>query len=78
MSNAYFKVPVPFNEPILDYAPGSAEKAELKKKLLELGSQEVEIPIIIGGKEVRTGDLAEMRAPHNHNLKLGVYHKAGN
>ena len=77
MSNAYFKVPTPVNEPVLNYAPGSPEKEALKKKLAELSSQEIEIPLIIGGKEVRTGNLAEMHAPHNHDLKLGVYHKAG-
>lgn len=77
MSNAYFKVPVPVNEPVKSYAPGSPERAELQAKLAELKSQVVDIPLIIGGKEIRTGDTAEIRAPHNHELLLGRYHKAG-
>lgn len=77
MSNAFYKVPVPVNEPIYSYAPGSKEKEELKKKLTELQSKEIEVPLIIGGKEIKTGNLGEMRVPHNHSKKLGVYHKAG-
>jgi len=77
MSNAIFKVPKPSNEPVLAYRPGSPERTALKAKLAEMSAQEIEVPIIIGGKEVRTGNLAEMYAPHDHNLKLGVYHKAG-
>ncbi len=77
MSNAYFKVPVPKNEPVYSYAPGTPEREALKKELENLKSQEIEVPLIIGGKEVRTGKLGEMRAPHNHDLKLGVFHKAG-
>lgn len=77
MSNAYFKVPNPVNEPVLSYAPGSLEKESLKKKLKELQSKEIEIPLIIGGKEVKTGKTAEIRAPHDHSKKLGIYHKAG-
>lgn len=77
MSNAIFKVPMPINEPVLNYAPGSPEKAELKKKLAEMRSQTIEIPLIIGGEEVRTGKTAEIRAPHDHSILLGTYHKAG-
>ncbi len=77
MSNAYFKLPVPINEPILNYAPGSPEKAELKKKLADLQSKEIEIPLIIGGEEVKSGKTAEIRVPHNLSKKLGIYHKAG-
>ena len=77
MSNAYFKVPTPYNEPVLNYAPGSEEKAELKKKIAEMKATKVEIPLIIGGKEIKTGKTAEMRAPHDHSILLGVYHKAG-
>lgn len=77
MSNAIFKVPQPKNEPILAYRPGSPERTALKTRLAEMSAQEIEVPIIIGGKEIRTGNLAEMYAPHDHNLKLGVYHKAG-
>ena len=77
MSNAYYKVPTPVNEPVLSFAPGSKEKEELKKKLAELQSKEIEVPLIIGGKEIKTGNIGEMRIPHNHSKKLGVYHKAG-
>ncbi len=77
MSNAYFKVPEPINEPIKAYAPGSPEKAELKAKIAELKAQQIEVPIIIGGEEIRTGDTAEMRIPHDHGHLLGVYHRAG-
>ncbi|MGD9900238.1 MAG: L-glutamate gamma-semialdehyde dehydrogenase [Calditrichaceae bacterium] len=77
MSNAFFKVPVPSNEPVKNYAPGSPEKAELKKKLAELKSKQIEIPIVIGGKEIKTGKTAEITAPHDHSLVLGKYHKAG-
>ncbi|HKI77849.1 MAG TPA: L-glutamate gamma-semialdehyde dehydrogenase [Ignavibacteriaceae bacterium] len=77
MSNAYFKVPTPINEPVLSYAPNSPEKAELKKKLKELQSKKIEIPLIIGGKEIKTGRTEEIRVPHNHKKVLGKYHKAG-
>ena len=77
MSNAYFKVPQPINEPVKTYKPGSPEREELKKKLSELKSKQIEVPLIIGGEEVRTGNTAEMRIPHNHSHILGVYHKAG-
>jgi len=77
MSNAYFQVPEPYNEPVYSYAPGSSEKDILKIKIAELSSQEIEIPLIIGGKEVKTGNVTEIRTPHNHAIRLGVYHKAG-
>ncbi len=77
MSNAYFKVPEPYNEPIMSYGPGSPEKLELKTKIAELKSQQLDIPLIVGGKEIRTGNTAELRVPHDHSVKLGVYHKAG-
>lgn len=76
MSNAYFKVPAPINEPVFSYAPGTPEKEALKKRLKELQSEEIEIPLIIGGKEIKTGKTAEIRSPHDHSKKLGVYHKA--
>ncbi|MBU1095321.1 MAG: L-glutamate gamma-semialdehyde dehydrogenase [Bacteroidetes bacterium] len=77
MSNAYFKVPLPINEPIKSYAPGSSEKEELKKKIAELKSQKIEIPLIIGGEEIKTGNTAEIVIPHDKKHVLGVYHKAG-
>ncbi len=77
MSNAYFKVPHPINEPIKLYRPGSSERIALKKKLSELKSKQIEIPLIINGEEVKTGNISEMRIPHDNNHLLGVYHKAG-
>jgi 1-pyrroline-5-carboxylate dehydrogenase len=77
MSNAYFKVPAPINEPVLTYAPGTSEREAIKNKLKELQSKEIEIPLIIGGKEIKTGKTIEIRIPHNHSKKLGIYHKAG-
>ena len=77
MSNAYFKVPQPVNEPVKLYKPGSPERSELKKKLSELKSKQIEVPLIINGEEVKTGNTAEMRIPHDLGHLLGVYHKAG-
>ena len=77
MSNAYFKTPQPVNEPIKSYKTGSPEREDLKKKLAELKSRQIEVPLIIGGNEVKTGNTEEMRIPHNHRHVLGVYHKAG-
>ena len=77
MANAIFKVPVPKNEQIFSYAPGTSERKALKKELARLKSQEVEIPLIIGGKEIRTNDLGECRCPHNHHHILAKYHKVG-
>src|SRR3970282_2904774 len=77
MSNSYFKTPQPVNEPIKSYKAGSPEREDLKKKLAELKSRQIEVPLIIGGNEVKTGNTEEMRIPHNHSHVLGVYHKAG-
>jgi 1-pyrroline-5-carboxylate dehydrogenase len=77
MSNASFKVPEPINEPVKTYAPGTPERKILLEKLKEMGSKRIEIPLIIGGKEIISGNTAEMRAPHDHEQLLGVYHKAG-
>jgi len=77
MTNGIFNVPLPKNEPIFPYGPGSAEKKEVKEKLNELKNKQIEIPIIIGGKEVKTGNFGECRCPHNHEHLLGTYHKAG-
>ena len=67
----------PINEPILTYKPGSPERAELKAKLSALRDEHLEIPLIINGKEVRTGQLAPCVVPHDHEKELAVYHKAG-
>ncbi|MDZ7762138.1 MAG: L-glutamate gamma-semialdehyde dehydrogenase [Desulfovermiculus sp.] len=70
-------VPTAVNEPVHQYAPGTEEKARLKAKLKELSSQELEIPVVIGGKEVYTGQTAKSVMPHNHSHILATYHMAG-
>ena len=77
MSNAVFQVPVPVNEPVRPYAPGSPERAAIKKRLDQMLGEEIEVPLIIGGREVRTGDTAKMVCPHDHGRVLGTFHQAG-
>jgi 1-pyrroline-5-carboxylate dehydrogenase len=77
MSNAIFPLAVPVNEPVRSYAPGSPEKKSLKKRLEQMLGEEIEIPLIIGGKEVRTGDTAQAVCPHDHKHVLATYHQAG-
>ncbi|MFW5782435.1 MAG: L-glutamate gamma-semialdehyde dehydrogenase [Candidatus Muiribacteriaceae bacterium] len=77
MSNAYFYVRKPENEPILSYAPGSPEKKELKAMLEKMKGERPEIPLIIGGEEVRTGNMAQCVIPHDHAHVLADYHQAG-
>ncbi len=72
-----FRVPAPVNEPIHSYAPGTPERAELKAALRRIATEEVEIPVVIGGKRIRTGNVHEIRAPHDHGLLLGTWHEAG-
>lgn len=76
MSNGFFKVPTPVNEPVRNYAPGSPERASLKVQLEKMASAQIEIPIIIGGKEIHTGQMGDCRMPHDHGHLLGRYHKA--
>jgi len=77
MFNGLFHIRKPANEPVLNYLPGSAERRELKAKLKEMQETSIEIPCMIAGKEVTTGDLVEITAPHNHKQVLGRYHRAG-
>ncbi|MFP5284126.1 MAG: aldehyde dehydrogenase family protein, partial [Thermoanaerobaculia bacterium] len=77
MANAIFHLAAPANEPVRSYAPGSPEKKSLKKRLDEMLSEEIEIPILLGGREVRTGDLARAVCPHDHKHVLATYHQAG-
>jgi 1-pyrroline-5-carboxylate dehydrogenase len=74
MSLGYFSYPIPVNEPVLNYAPGSAEKAALKKVLAELKKEEIDIPMYIGGEEVRTGNTRSLHPPHEKAHALGHYH----
>jgi len=77
MLNGRPMVPEPDNEPVLSYAPGSAERAALKAELKRLSRKHVEIPLVIGGKRVKTGKLGDCRCPHDHKQVLGKYHRAG-
>ena len=72
-----YRVPPPKNEPVLAYAPGSAEREGIKKALADLKANPIEIPMYIDGKEVRAGKRLEIRAPHDHNLLLGHYWQGG-
>lgn len=77
MNLGYFNYPIPANEPVLNYAPGSPEKLALKKALAELKGQEADIPMYIGGKEVRTGNKIAIRPPHEIQHTLGYFHEGG-
>jgi 1-pyrroline-5-carboxylate dehydrogenase len=77
MNNSLAPVPPAVNEPVLSYAPGSPERASLKKKLASLKSNEVDVPAFIGGREVRTGDTEAIRPPHETSHTLGHVHQCG-
>ena len=77
MIDAAFIPPRPTNEPVLSYAPGSAERAALKAELLRQGGEVVDVPMVIGGREVRTGDFVEARCPHAHEKVLARAHQGG-
>ncbi|HET6763833.1 MAG TPA: L-glutamate gamma-semialdehyde dehydrogenase [Longimicrobiaceae bacterium] len=77
MSNSVPQVPAPRNEPVLSYAPGTPERAELKAALDRMSGEQIEVPVIIGGREIRTGDTEKMVMPHDHGHVLGIFHKAG-
>ncbi|HUT45678.1 MAG TPA: L-glutamate gamma-semialdehyde dehydrogenase [Sedimentisphaerales bacterium] len=76
MFNGIFRIPQPVNEPCLQYAPGSPERTELSSRLQEMLNGQIDVPMIIGGEEVRNGNLADIRCPHNHQQVLGKYHQA--
>ena len=71
-----YAVPAPFNEPIKSYAPGSPERAELKARLASMATERIEIPLIIGGKEIRTGKTQQSVMPFNHRHVLADWHLA--
>ena len=70
-----FYYPMPVNEPVLNYAPGSKEKLALKAVLKELKTARVDVPMYIGHEVVRTGNKKELRPPHEHKHLLGHYHE---
>jgi 1-pyrroline-5-carboxylate dehydrogenase len=77
MNNAIYRFAKPANEPVKAYAPGSPDKAALKAALKQLSSEEWDIPVIIGGKEIRTGNTGKVVMPHDHRHVLATYHKVG-
>ena len=77
MNNANYVFREPQNEPVFSYAPGTPERALLQKELERQYNQEIEIPLIIGGKEVKTGDMGQVVMPTEHNHVLAKYHKVG-
>jgi 1-pyrroline-5-carboxylate dehydrogenase len=76
MINANVRVPPPVNEPVLGYAPGSPERALLKETVKRMSSERIEIPLVIGGKQVRSGKTVEVRMPHKHSHVLAIAHEA--
>src|ERR1700739_4268550 len=76
-AHGIFRVPEPRNEPVLGYEPGSAEREELRHSLEELTGRRLEIPLVIGGEEVRTGDTFEAVMPHKRSHVLADVHKGG-
>jgi 1-pyrroline-5-carboxylate dehydrogenase len=75
MPKGVYKLPEVKNEPVKSYAPGSPEREALKLKLKELSQGGLDLPMIIGGKEVHTGNLMDIRPPHDHRTLLGHYHQ---
>lgn len=75
MSTGFFKVPVPTNEPILSYAPGTKERELLQAAIKEARSKVLDIPMYIGAEEVRSGKTVKLTPPHDHQHLLGHYHQ---
>lgn len=76
MSTGFFNVPVAVNEPVKTYAPGSPEREQVQRAFKELYQSTVDIPLYIGGEEIRTGRTKNMFPPFDHQHHLGVYHTA--
>ncbi|MBY0434048.1 MAG: 1-pyrroline-5-carboxylate dehydrogenase, partial [Cyclobacteriaceae bacterium] len=75
MSKGFYSIPHPKNEPVLSYAPGSKERAALKKAIEEARSTVLDIPMYIGGEEVRSGKKKAIAPPHDHAHLLGHFHE---
>jgi 1-pyrroline-5-carboxylate dehydrogenase len=75
LATGFFNVPEPQNEPVLSYAPGTRERDELKKQLREYRENPMEIPMYIGGKDIKTGNKVAIHPPHDHQHLLGYYHQ---
>jgi 1-pyrroline-5-carboxylate dehydrogenase len=77
MTFGLFRPPAPHNEPVKSYAPGSAERVELQQRLNEMKSQQIELPLVIGGEEMRTGQTFEAVMPHDKDHVLATVQKGG-
>ena len=77
MPNGRVQVPTPVNEPVRDYAPGTPERASLKARLTQMLAETVEVPVIVGGRDIRTGQTVEATCPHDHAHALATVHQAG-
>lgn len=75
MSTGFFNLPIPKNEPVLSYAPGTKERAALKKALADARAQVLDIPMYIGASEVRNGNKKPLTPPHDHQHVLGYYYE---
>src|SRR5918992_1158629 len=69
-------IPIPYNEPVLSYAPGTLERAALKSALAAVAAQQADIPAVVGGREVRTGKTQDVVSPHCHQRVLARTHQA--
>ncbi len=76
LNNAVIETPYPTNEPVLDYAPGTEARRKLKEALEEMAGKRIEIPLVIGGERITTGDMGQVVMPHDHGHVLADYHKA--
>jgi 1-pyrroline-5-carboxylate dehydrogenase len=77
MTHGAFRTPTPINEPVKGYAPLSPERASLSAELAKMSGAQLEIPLVIGGREVRTGDFETVSMPHSHGHVLARVHRAG-
>ncbi len=75
MPTGFFNVPNPKNEPVLNYEPGSPARNLLKETIRKMKQEELDIPMIIGGDEIRTGQIVKIAPPHDHQHTLGHFHK---
>jgi 1-pyrroline-5-carboxylate dehydrogenase len=70
------RVPEPVNDPSRSYAPGTPDRADLKARLASMAAEKIDIPMVIGGREIRSGRTAPVVMPHNHRHVLGEFHLA--
>ena len=76
MGKGVFQVPQAINEPVRSYAPGTPEREAVLKQYKKMYNSKTEVPLYIGGEEIRTGDTAPINPPHDHKHHLGDYHRA--